>query len=126
VQKDEDGFLYFVGRNDELIKSSGYRISPTEVEEALYTTQLTSAAVAFGVSHPSLGQSIVVVVEPVAGHDGDTGRLLEECRKLLPPFMVPATVLWQHDLPRNPNGKLDRSGIVSRFRPALESPGDAQ
>jgi acyl-CoA ligase (AMP-forming) (exosortase A-associated) len=120
VQRDEEGFLYFVGRNDELIKTSGYRVSPTEVEEALYATHLVSAAVVFGVEHPSLGQAIAAVVEPVAGSPGDTAALLAECRKALPPFMVPATVVWEPDLPRNPNGKLDRSGIIRRWRPSLE------
>lgn len=120
VQRDEQGFLYFVGRNDELIKTSGYRVSPTEVEEALYATHLTSAAVAFGVEHPTLGQSIAVVLEPAPGSDGDTGALLEACRRALPPYMVPASVTWEADLPRNPNGKLDRSGIIGRFRPRLE------
>jgi acyl-CoA synthetase (AMP-forming)/AMP-acid ligase II len=124
VQRDEEGFLYFVGRNDELIKTSGYRVSPTEVEEALYATHLTSAAVVFGVEHPSLGQSIAAVLEPAPGAQGDTEALLGECRKALPPFMVPATVIWEADLPRNPNGKLDRSGIISRFRPGLEQAVD--
>ena len=124
VRRDADGYLYFVGRNDELIKTSGYRVSPTEVEEAVYATHLASAVVVFGVSHPSLGQSIAAVVEPAADGSRDTGRLVEECRKSLPPFMVPATVIWEADLPRNPNGKLDRSGIIGRFRPALEQASD--
>jgi acyl-coenzyme A synthetase/AMP-(fatty) acid ligase len=82
--------------------------------------------VVFGVSHPTLGQSIAAVVEPAGEEPGDSGRLLEECRKALPPFMVPATVIWAADLPRNPNGKLDRSGIIGRFRPGLEQAGDEE
>jgi acyl-CoA synthetase (AMP-forming)/AMP-acid ligase II len=120
VRRDADGFLYFVGRNDEMIKTSGYRVSPTEVEEALYGSHLVSGAVVFGVDHPTLGQAIAAVVEPPAGRQGDTAALLEECRKALPQFMVPATVVWQRDLPRNPNGKLDRSGIIREFRARLE------
>ncbi len=126
VRRDADGFLYFVGRNDELIKTSGYRVSPTEVEEALYATHLVSAAVAFGVTHPVLGQSIATVVEPATATGADTEKLLEACRASLPPFMVPSTVVWEQDLPRNPNGKLDRSGIVAKFRPALEAQADAR
>ena len=53
VRTDEDGFLYFIGRRDEMIKTSGYRVSPTEVEEVLYGTQLVGEAAAFGVPHPS-------------------------------------------------------------------------
>jgi acyl-CoA ligase (AMP-forming) (exosortase A-associated) len=126
VRKDDEGYLYFVGRNDELIKTSGYRVSPTEVEEALYATHLASAAVVFGVSHPVLGQAIAAVVEPAGDAGGDTARLLDACRRDLPPFMVPATVIWERDLPRNPNGKLDRSGVIARFRPALEQASEAQ
>ncbi len=126
VQRDEQGFLYFVGRNDELIKTSGYRVSPTEVEEALYASHLTSAAVVFGIEHPSLGQSIVAVLEPLPGTPGDSAALLAQCRQTLPPFMVPATVIWESDLPRNPNGKLDRSGIIQRFRPTLEQAVDEE
>lgn len=124
VRRDAEGFLYFVARNDEMIKTSGYRVSPTEVEEALYSTQLVSGAVAFGVAHPTLGQTIAVVVEPAPGSTGDTARLLDAAKKLLPPFMLPATVAWEADLPRNPNGKLDRSGVIARHRPALERPAD--
>ncbi len=121
VTRDEEGFLYFVARNDEMIKTSGYRVSPTEVEEALYTTQLVAGAVAFGVEHPELGQSIAVVVEAPPGGTPDTARLLETVRRELPAFMVPAIVRWQENLPRNPNGKLDRSGIVKQHRPLMEA-----
>ncbi|MBM4197408.1 MAG: acyl-CoA ligase (AMP-forming), exosortase A system-associated [Gammaproteobacteria bacterium] len=125
VTRDEEGFLYFVARNDEMIKTSGYRVSPTEVEEALYSTQLVVGAVAFGVTNEQLGQSIAVVVEPVPGSVGHTPNLLEAVRRQVPPFMVPAVVEWQADLPRNPNGKLDRSGIIGRFRPLIEAAGRA-
>lgn len=120
VRRDSDGFLYFVGRNDEMIKTSGYRVSPTEVEETLYATHLVAGAVVFGVSHPTLGQSIAAIVEAAPGGATDADRLLDACREAVPPFMVPTTVIWETDLPRNPNGKLDRSGIIARHRPALE------
>lgn len=120
VQRDADGFLYFVGRYDEMIKTSGYRVSPTEVEEALYATQMVCGAVAFGLAHESLGQSIAVVVEANEGQAPDTEHLLAGCRRSLPPFMVPNVVVWETELPRNPNGKLDRSGIIARLRPELE------
>src|SRR5205823_12142628 len=56
VQMDDEGFLYFIGRNDDMIKTSGYRVSPTEVEEALYATRLVGEVAAFGVAHAALGQ----------------------------------------------------------------------
>ena len=60
VKADEEGFLYFVGRNDEMIKTSGYRVSPTEIEEVVYGTGLVRDAVALGVEDPRLGQRIVL------------------------------------------------------------------
>ena len=113
VRRDAEGFLYFVGRRDDMIKTSGYRVSPTEVEEAVFASGLVSEALAVGRTHESLGQDIVVVAvaSPVAGSDAsaNTSALLAHCRKSLPSYMVPAAVHWMAEaLPRNPNGKLDR------------------
>lgn len=116
VRRDQEGFLYFVGRHDEMIKSSGYRISPTEVEEAVYRTGLVSEAAAIGVEHASLGQAIVLVARPHQERTPDTDALLSACRKLLPGFMMPTYVDWlTHDLPRNANGKIDRQ-LLARER----------
>ena len=121
VRRDEDGFLYFVGRRDEMIKTSGYRVSPTEIEEVLYGTQLVGEAVAFGVTHPTLGQAIVVVATPKDGVALDAERLLAKCRDDLPAYMVPAKVdIRQAPLPRNPNGKIDRRVLASEFQALFE------
>ena len=110
VRRDAEGFLYFIGRRDEMIKTSGYRVSPTEVEEILYGTQLVGECVAFGVEHPSLGQSIQVIATPPAGAQAlDLAALLAECKRRMPAYMVPAGIEAQAGpLPRNPNGKIDR------------------
>lgn len=115
VRKDEDGFLYFVGRKDEMIKTSGYRVSPTEVEEVVFATGLVSDAAAVGVSHPTLGQAIVVVAAAAPGRSADENALLELCRKQLPAFMVPARIEWRDSLPRNPNGKYDRPRLANEL-----------
>ena len=78
VRMDKDGFLYFIGRKDEMIKTSGYRVSPTEVEEVAYASGMVGDAVAVGAPHPDLGQAIVLVVsEPSPGQrpsaPGDRG-----------------------------------------------------
>jgi acyl-CoA ligase (AMP-forming) (exosortase A-associated) len=109
VRQDVDGFLYFIGRRDEMIKSSGYRISPTEVEEVLYATKLVGECVAFGVEHPSWGQAIQVIATAPDGLALDTAALLAACRARMPAYMVPAGVeVVDGPLPRNPNGKIDR------------------
>jgi acyl-CoA ligase (AMP-forming) (exosortase A-associated) len=110
VRMDAEGFLYFVGRRDEMMKTSGYRVSPTEVEEVLYATQLVGECVAFGVDHPALGQAIQVILTAPAGRsEVDLAALQAECKKRMPAYMVPHGFEVQAGpLPRNPNGKIDR------------------
>ncbi|MDT8997923.1 acyl-CoA ligase (AMP-forming), exosortase A system-associated [Paucibacter sp. APW11] len=110
VRMDAEGFLYFIGRRDEMMKTSGYRVSPTEVEEILYATKLVGECVAFGADHPTLGQSIQVIATPPAGAEAiDMAALLAECKQRMPAYMVPAGIEQQAGpLPRNPNGKIDR------------------
>jgi acyl-CoA ligase (AMP-forming) (exosortase A-associated) len=116
VRTDEEGFLYFVGRRDEMIKTSGYRISPSEIEEVLYGSQLVGEVAAFGVPHRVLGQAIVVVATPKDGASLDAKRLLAACRESFPAYMVPARVeVRAGPLPRNPNGKLDRKLLAAEF-----------
>ncbi|GAA3924515.1 acyl-CoA ligase (AMP-forming), exosortase A system-associated [Microbacterium invictum] len=112
VVADDDGFLSFVGRADDMIKTSGYRVSPTEVEEAAYSTGLVRDVVAIGVDDPALGQRIVLVVTS-AGQGLDEGAVIAALRPLLPAYMLPARVDIRDDLPRSPNGKFDRPRIAS-------------
>jgi len=122
VRMDEEGFLYFVGRRDEMMKTSGYRVSPTEVEEVLYATRMVGECVAFGLDHPALGQAIQAIVTPPAGGDVDPAALLAECRQRMPAYMVPAEIaVRQGPLPRNPNGKIDRKLLASEFVAANET-----
>jgi acyl-CoA ligase (AMP-forming) (exosortase A-associated) len=108
VRKDEEGFLYFVGRKDEMIKTSGYRVSPMEIEEVAYGTGLVRDAVALGVDDPRLGQRIVLIASPANG-ELDTEQLLAEFRRQLPLYMVPSHVIARAELPRSPNNKFDRN-----------------
>ena len=113
-RRDAEGFLYFIGREDEMIKSSGYRISPTEVEDALYATQQVGEAAAFGVPHPRLGHAIVVVVTAPVGATVDVASLERSLRDRLPVYMVPTRIeVRDAPLPRNPNGKIDRRALAS-------------
>jgi acyl-CoA ligase (AMP-forming) (exosortase A-associated) len=111
VRMDEDGFLYFIGRKDDMIKTSGYRISPTEVEEVIYGSGLVAEAAAIGVPHPLLGQGIVVVVKPLQPDDFTAEAVIQHCQRQLPNFMVPLQIISRDSLPRNPNGKIDRKGL---------------
>jgi acyl-CoA ligase (AMP-forming) (exosortase A-associated) len=122
VRQDSDGFLYFIGRRDEMMKTSGYRVSPMEVEEIVYATGQVGECVAFGVPHPILGHAIQVVATwavdtPARGLKG----LINECRSRMPAYMVPSAIeIVPGPLPRNPNGKIDRKLLASGWRGSLE------
>ena len=121
VKMDEEGFLYFIGRRDEMIKTSGYRVSPTEVEEVVYATERVAEAAAIGVPHPVLGQAVVLVVyAPKAVGIED---LLVACKRQLPAFMVPAQIVMRDTaLPRNLNGKIDRKALALEHQQLFCSP----
>ncbi|CCQ72906.1 acyl-CoA ligase (AMP-forming), exosortase A system-associated [Magnetospira sp. QH-2] len=123
VRRDEDGFLYFVGRRDDMIKTSGYRVSPAELEEVLYASGAIGEAVALGLPHPNLGQGILVVATSPEDGIKDPGRVLNICRAALPGFMVPHKVLFVEELPRNANGKFDRQALVTTHRELFTNSG---
>ncbi|TKD50930.1 AMP-binding protein [Sphingomonas baiyangensis] len=111
VTEDESGLLRFVGRDDEMIKSSGNRISPTEVEEAVLAGGEVAEAVALGVADARLGQAITVVARANGDSEAAEVALRQRLRRDLPSFMQPATYVWRDALPRNANGKLDRAAL---------------
>lgn len=117
VRMDAEGFLYFIGRRDEMMKTSGYRVSPTEVEEIVYATGLVGECVAFGVDHPTLGHAIHMIAT-CAISTGPTGTndLINECRLRMPTYMVPMGIeIVPGPLPRNPNGKIDRKLLSTQW-----------
>lgn len=117
VRMDEEGFLYFIGRRDEMIKTSGYRVSPTEVEEVIYATALVGEVAAIGIPHPVLGQAIVAIVTPREGARVDQDALLMACKLHLPAFMLPSRIESREgNLPRNPNGKIDRKLLAQQLQ----------
>lgn len=122
VRTDEDGFIYFISRRDEMIKTSGYRVSPTEVEEVVYATGMVAETAALGIPHPVLGQAIVVIATPREGRELDVDKLLADCKQRLPGFMVPALIkAHRGSLPRNPNGKIDRKLLALEMQDQFES-----
>ncbi|MGA8147388.1 MAG: acyl-CoA ligase (AMP-forming), exosortase A system-associated [Gallionellaceae bacterium] len=121
VKMDEEGFLYFIGRRDEMIKTSGYRVSPTEVEEIIYATELVTEAAAVGVAHPVLGQAVVLVIYLSNKDEFASEKLMAECKRQLPAFMVPAQIVSRDEpLPRNPNGKIDRKWLAGELSSLFE------
>ena len=107
VRRAVNGLLYFVGRDDAMIKSSGNRISPQEIQDAAVNTDLVEEAVAFGVADDRLGHAIHLVVRGA----GDEEALRAALRRDLPNFMQPHIIRWVDAMPLNPNGKIDRSRL---------------
>jgi acyl-CoA ligase (AMP-forming) (exosortase A-associated) len=116
VKMDEEEYIYFIGRQDDMIKTSGYRVSPTEVEEVVYETGLVTEASSIGVPHPVLGQAVVVVAVPKRAGEHGSERLIEKCKQQLPNFMVPVKIEWRTRLPRSPNGKIDRKSLILELK----------
>ena len=112
VKMDEDGFLYFIARQDDMIKTSGYRVSPSEIEEIIYASGLVFEAAAMGIPHPTLGQAIVVII---TAENDNSEELLKECKKQLPNFMHPAHIKYIEKMPKNPNGKIDRKQLMHKY-----------
>jgi len=106
VRRDAEGLLYFVGREDGMIKIAGNRVSPTEVEEAAIASGIIYEAVALGFPDPRLGEAIALVVRP--DRRGQEEELRAFLKTRLPNFMQPGPIVWRDELPRSPNGKLDR------------------
>ena len=123
VVEGADGLLRFIGRDDEMIKVSGNRVSPTEIEDAVLAGGEVTEAVALGVKDSRLGQSIRVVAR---GAGEAEPALRQRLRRDLPAFQQPADYVWLADLPRNANGKLDRAAIRAAYGdPGRPSTGSA-
>lgn len=115
VRRDAQGLLYFVGRRDAMIKSSGNRISPQEVEDAAIATGLVAEAVALGLPDERLGHAVHLVVRAAPGVENAAEALPGRLKADLPNFMQPAVIHWKEAMPISPNGKLDRAGLYQEM-----------
>ena len=118
VKKDEYGFLYFIARQDDMIKTSGYRISPMEIEEVLYQHSSITEAATIGISHEELGQAIIAIVCCTEKDDllALEKSILKHCQKELANYMVPKKIIVLANLPHNANGKIDRNQLSLTYK----------
>ncbi len=111
VRLDEDGDMWFVSRMDDMIKTLGFRLSPTEVEDLLAASGMVGDAVAFGVEDDERGEAVVAAVTLLDG--AETEALMAHCRAVMPHYMVPMRLHpWPGPMPRTASGKLDRPGVI--------------
>jgi len=114
VREDEDGYLFFEGRGDDIILSSGYRIGPTEVESALLSHPAVADAAAVAAPDPERGAVVRAIVVLRQGHEGDealTGELQEHCKRETAPYKFPRLVEFVPELPKTSSGKVKRAQL---------------
>ena len=122
VSMDEEGYLYFIGRKDDMLKTSGYRVSPTEIEEIIYSSGLVKEAAAIGIPDETLGHAIVVIISTENYKQFNENDLIALCKSQLANFMIPAKIVALKDLPKNPNGKIDRQTLATQFSNIMTPP----
>ena len=115
--QDEEGYLYFVGRKDDLIKSRGEKVAPKEVEEVLHSLPGVREAAVIGVPDKLLGQAVQAHVAAHAGHELDPAALKRGCAEQLETHMIPQHVILHTALPRTANGKIDRRSLSGKTPP---------
>ncbi|MDR4498471.1 MAG: acyl-CoA ligase (AMP-forming), exosortase A system-associated [Candidatus Scalindua sp.] len=109
VKSDEEGFLYYVGRRDEMIKKMGYRVSPVEVEEAISKMNKFWSVVAVGIEQKNLEQEIFCFVVLKKGAKCTKREILHFLRNSLPSYMIPGEIIFKERVPHTPSGKIDRA-----------------
>ena len=109
---DEEGYLYFVGRKDDIIKTRGEKVSPREIEEVLYAIPGVAEAAVVGVPDAVLGEAIRAVITPREGFQLTEHQVLRHCAAHLEDFMVPKSVIFVRSLPKNSNGKVSRREVA--------------
>ncbi len=108
-----DDLIRFRGRDDAMIKVSGNRLSPTEIEETALASGAVREVLALGVKDERLGQAVRLIA--VAKGKEAEQRLRAHLARELPSYMQPREILWRDALPLSPNGKVDRAALVKEF-----------
>ena len=121
AHRDDDGYFYVAGRNDDLLKVGGHRINPTEIEDALMESDLLTEVVIQGVADDLLGHRLVAVA--VSRNGCTENDILSFCAERLPRHKVPSQVKLVSALPKSANGKIDRGRCLelARTTPAQQA-----
>jgi acyl-coenzyme A synthetase/AMP-(fatty) acid ligase len=115
VKRDQEGFMYYVGRRDEQIKTQGYRVSPLEIEELVHSTGVVHECAAFGKKDDMLGQRIVVVASIKEGKTSSPEEIRKLCAAVAPAHLIPQDIHILPEMPKNANGKIDRSFLKNEY-----------
>jgi acyl-CoA synthetase (AMP-forming)/AMP-acid ligase II len=112
---DEEGFLYWMGRKDDIIKSRGEKVSPIEVENVLYALSGVAMAAVVGVPDGTLGQVVMAVITLNEGAILSQKDVLHHCTKHLARFMIPKIVKFCEAMPKTAAGKIDKLKLIAQY-----------
>jgi long-chain acyl-CoA synthetase len=112
---DADGWLTFIARKDDIIKTRGEKVSPKEVEETILGLEGVAEAAIVGAPDPILGEAIVAFVVPMPGMFLDERSVQRHCAARLEDFAVPRSVFVLEEMPKTPNGKIDKQALKNRI-----------
>ena len=118
---DEDGYLFIQGRLKEIINRGGEKIAPREIDEVLLRHPAVKQAVAFAVTHPSLGEDVAAAV---VLHDGQTVSMQELrlfAASYLADFKVPRLIVFVPEIPKGATGKIQRIGLAEKLKAGLDT-----
>jgi long-chain acyl-CoA synthetase len=110
---DEEGFLYFVGRTDDILKTKGEKVSPKEIEHVLYELDAVAEAAVVGVPDDIDGTAVKAVVAPRPGATLTEQQVKRHCRARLEGYLVPRFVEVRDELPKTESGKIRRASLVT-------------
>jgi long-chain acyl-CoA synthetase len=113
-KRDADGFLYFLGRKDDMIKTRGERVSPKEVENILCELPGVLEAAVVGVPDETLGQAVKAFIVAMPGRSFTEKDILKYCSSTMEVFMVPKHIEFMDSLPKTANGKVDKRQLQAR------------
>jgi long-chain acyl-CoA synthetase len=112
---DEENFLYFLGRTDDIIKSRGEKVSPIEVENIIYTIKGIKQVSVIGISDLIIGEAIIAFVTTFNQYALNEKEILKVCNLNLEPFMVPQKIIFLNEMPKCHNGKIDKKKLLINF-----------
>ena len=114
-RQDAEGDFYFVARSDEIIKSRGEKVSPDEVENAIYSLSAVREAAVVGIPDPLLGEAVCAFIAVRDGAQVSSQQIKRACSERLENYMVPKHIVILPELPRTPNGKLSRKLLLQQY-----------
>ncbi|MBN1543364.1 AMP-binding protein [candidate division KSB1 bacterium] len=109
---DKDGYLYFIARKDDIIKSRGEKVSPKEIENVIYRIPQVAEAAVVGIPDAVLGEAIKAFVVPIRGSELDSNQIKRHCAAHLENFMVPQQVEICSELPKTTSGKIKKTDLL--------------